>query len=119
MELNNFIDHTLLAPEATEEQITKLCDEAKNYSFASVCVSSCYTKLCSELLKGTSVNVCTVVGFPLGAMATPAKAFEAKQAVSDGSSEIDMVINIGYLKMLERQFGSLVMKTYATSHTLP
>ena len=98
MEINRYIDHTLLSPDATEDRIRQICEEALKYKFASVCVNSCYTSLCASLLKGSSVNVCTVVGFPLGAMSTSSKAFEARQAVSDGSNEIDMVINIGYLK---------------------
>ena len=88
--LNSFIDHTLLKADATVEQITKLCQEAREYKFASVCVNSCWVRLCSELLRGSGVAVCTVVGFPLGAMIPEAKAFEAEA--------IDMVINIGALK---------------------
>ncbi len=92
------IDHTLLKPEATENEVRGLCDEAKKYDFASVCVNPCYVSLCSELLKGTNVKVCTVIGFPLGATTTEAKRFEAEQAISNGAEEIDMVINIGRLK---------------------
>ncbi len=88
----------MLAPQATVSQIRKLCEEAVKYHFASVCVNSCHVALCAELLKGTGVNVCTVVGFPLGAMSTKAKAFEAECAVADGAVEIDMVINVGALK---------------------
>lgn len=88
----------MLAPQATVSQIRKLCEEAVKYHFASVCVNSCHVALCAELLKGTDVNVCTVVGFPLGAMSTKAKAFEAECAVADGAVEIDMVINVGALK---------------------
>lgn len=98
MEINRYIDHTLLAADATKDKIKKLCDEAKEYKFASVCVNSCWVELSAELLKGSGVNVCTVVGFPLGAMATRAKAYEAKCAVEDGADEVDMVINIGALK---------------------
>lgn len=94
----SYIDHTMLAPQATVSQIRKLCEEAVKYHFASVCVNSCHVALCAELLKGTDVNVCTVVGFPLGAMSTKAKAFEAECAVADGAVEIDMVINVGALK---------------------
>ena len=94
----SYIDHTMLAPQATVSQIRKLCEEAVKYHFASVCVNSCHVALCAELLKGTYVNVCTVVGFPLGAMSTKAKAFEAECAVADGAVEIDMVINVGALK---------------------
>lgn len=94
----SYIDHTVLAADATEEKIQKLCAEAKEWKFASVCVNTCWTKFCAQELKGTGVNVCTVVGFPLGAMCTKAKAFEAKCAVEDGATEVDMVINIGLLK---------------------
>jgi len=98
MNIASYIDHTVLAANATEEKIKKLCDEAKEWRFASVCVNSCYAEFCAKELKGTGVNVCCVVGFPLGAMSTKAKAFEAEQAVKDGATEIDMVINIGWLK---------------------
>lgn len=98
MELNKYIDHTLLKPEATKEQITKLCEEARQYDFASVCVNTCYVSLAKELLAGSDVKVCCVVGFPLGAMDTVSKAFEAKTAVANGAQEVDMVINIGALK---------------------
>ncbi len=98
MELNKYIDHTLLKPEATKEQITKLCQEARQYDFASVCVNTCYVPLAKQLLAGSDVKVCCVVGFPLGAMDTVSKAFEAKTAVENGAQEVDMVINIGALK---------------------
>lgn len=98
MELNKYIDHTLLKPEATKAQITKLCQEARQYDFASVCVNTCYVPLAKELLAGSDVKVCCVVGFPLGAMDTVSKAFEAKTAVANGAQEVDMVINIGALK---------------------
>lgn len=96
--LNSFIDHTLLKADATVEQITKLCQEAREYRFASVCVNSCWVRLCSELLRGSGVAVCTVVGFPLGTMIPEAKAFEAEAAIENGATEIDMVINVGALK---------------------
>ena len=96
--LNSYIDHTLLKPDATVDQIIKLCQEAKEYHFASVCVNSCWVRLCAELLRGSDVAVCTVVGFPLGAMIPEAKAFEALAAIENGATEIDMVINIGALK---------------------
>lgn len=98
MELNKYIDHTLLSADATRAQVLKICDEAKEYHFASVCVNSCNAGLVAGQLKGTGVHTCVVVGFPLGAMATSAKAFEAKTAVAEGAAEIDMVINIGWLK---------------------
>jgi len=94
----SYIDHTALSADASVEKIRQLCAEAKEYHFASVCVNSCHVALCAELLKDTGVNVCTVVGFPLGAMSTEAKAFEAELAVREGATEVDMVINIGALK---------------------
>ena len=98
MNIASYIDHTVLAANATQDKIEKLCDEAKEWHFASVCVNTCWTAFCAERLKGSGVNVCCVVGFPLGAMATKAKAYEAKCAVEDGATEIDMVINVGWLK---------------------
>lgn len=98
MEMNKYIDHTLLKADATYDKIKTLCEEAKAYDFASVCVNSYWVPTCTELLKGTDVKVCTVVGFPLGAMSTKAKAFEAANAIAEGAQEIDMVINIGELK---------------------
>ena len=92
------IDHTLLKASATQADIIRICAEAKQYGFASVCVNSCYAKLVTRQLRGTDVKTCSVVGFPLGAMSTAAKAYEAKCAVEDGASEIDMVINVGALK---------------------
>nr|WP_202113750.1 MULTISPECIES: deoxyribose-phosphate aldolase [unclassified Gilliamella] len=98
MNYANYIDHTLLAMNATKDQITKLCEEAKQYHFYSVCVNSGYVPLVASLLKGSDVKVCSVVGFPLGAMLTSAKAFETEMAVKAGAQEIDMVINVGWLK---------------------
>ena len=97
VEINKYIDHTLLKPEATREQIEKLCAEAKDHSFYSVCVNSSRVSLCRELLAGTDVKVCSVVGFPFGAMSTEAKGYETKIAVNDGAEEIDMVVNIGWM----------------------
>ncbi|MBH8597377.1 deoxyribose-phosphate aldolase [Thermoactinomyces sp. CICC 10523] len=97
-ELAAMIDHTLLKPEATLEQIRFLCEEAKQYHFASVCVNPFWVKEAAKLLAGTDVKVCTVVGFPLGATTTETKVFETKDAVKNGADEIDMVINIGALK---------------------
>lgn len=91
-------DHTILKADATKEAVKKICDEAKEYGFMSVCVNSYYTSYAAQLLKGTDVKVCTVVGFPLGQMSSRAKAAEASFAVEDGAEEIDMVINIGALK---------------------
>ncbi|MDO4568168.1 MAG: deoxyribose-phosphate aldolase [Clostridia bacterium] len=98
MELREYIDHTLLKPDATPEQIAKLCDEARRYGFKSVCVNSCYAELVASELKGSGVLTCCVVGFPLGAMLTAAKAYEAALCVESGADEIDMVINIGFAK---------------------
>ncbi len=92
------IDHTLLKPDASQDQIAQLCYEAQKYGFAAVCVNPAYVKLCAQLLQGTRVAVCTVVGFPLGATPPEVKAYEAQQAVDDGATEVDMVINIGALK---------------------
>jgi len=98
MELNRFIDHTLLSASATEADILKLCEEALMYNFYSVCVNSSYVSIAKQALGHSDVKICTVVGFPLGAMSTEAKMFEAKKAIEQGASEIDMVINIGRLK---------------------
>jgi len=92
------IDHTMLNPDATPDQITQLCDEAKKYSFASVCVNPSYVPLCRKLLIGSNVKVCTVIGFPLGSTTTEVKKVEAEQAIENGVEEIDMVINVGQLK---------------------
>lgn len=96
--MNKLIDHTLLKADSTKEAITKLCEEAKEYDFASVCVNSSWVSYCKEQLKGSGVNVCSVVGFPLGAMCTKAKAFETQCVIEDGGDEVDMVMNIGALK---------------------
>ncbi|MBX3394684.1 MAG: deoxyribose-phosphate aldolase [Phycisphaerae bacterium] len=97
-EVAKFIDHTLLKPEATRQQIDQLCREAAEYGFASVCVNPTYVKQCASLLKGTSVKVCTVIGFPLGTHVADIKSLETRRAIRDGAREIDMVINIGALK---------------------
>ena len=96
--LASYIDHTLLAQDASFNQIKKLCDEAKEHNFCSVCVNSSYVAFAKENTKDSNVKVCSVVGFPLGAMSTKAKAYEAKEAIKDGADEIDMVINVGWLK---------------------
>ena len=98
MNLNSYIDHTLLKPTASEKDIIDLCEEAKQYDFYSVCVNSCFVPLAKQILENSSVKICCVVGFPLGAMSTETKVFEAKKAIEDGANEIDMVINIGFLK---------------------
>ncbi|RXT14818.1 deoxyribose-phosphate aldolase [Ammoniphilus sp. CFH 90114] len=96
--LNEYIDHTLLKPEVTREQIIQLCQEAKEHKFAAVCVNPVWVGLCGEQLAGTKVQVATVVGFPLGANTSEVKAYETKQAVEQGATEIDMVLNVGALK---------------------
>lgn len=96
--LAGLIDHTLLKPDATPDQIAQLCFEARKHGFASVCVNPSWVPLCAQLLKGSEVKVCTVIGFPLGASLPEVKAFETQQALDQGATEIDMVMNIGALK---------------------
>jgi deoxyribose-phosphate aldolase len=98
MNLAKYIDHTILKPDTTKAQVKTICDEAKKYQFASVCVNQYNTAFVKNELKDSDVKVCTVVGFPLGAVTKDVKAFETKQAIADGADEIDMVINIGALK---------------------
>ena len=98
IEIAKIIDHTLLRQDATEKEIKKLCNEALEYSFASVCVNPTNVELSAKILKGSIVKVCTVIGFPLGANTTKVKVFETKDAIENGATEIDMVINIGKLK---------------------
>lgn len=98
MSIAKYIDHTMLKADATDEMVRRYCEEAKQYGFASVCVNSYYVPLVHKLLSGSGVKTCCVVGFPLGAMLTEAKAFEAEAAVKKGAEEIDMVINVGALK---------------------
>ena len=98
MKLNKYIDHTILKPETTQEQVEKILSEAKEYDFASVCVNPTWVSLAAESLKDSDVKVCTVIGFPLGAITSAVKAFETEDAIANGADEIDMVINIGALK---------------------
>ena len=98
IELNRLIDHTILKPEATVDDVRRVCEEAERYDFFSVCVNTHYVKFAAEELEGSDVKVCSIAGFPLGAMNAEAKAFEAAKAVQDGADEIDMVMNIGALK---------------------
>ncbi|MCF8240901.1 MAG: deoxyribose-phosphate aldolase [Melioribacteraceae bacterium] len=98
------IDHTMLKPDVMPEDIKILCDEARTYKFASVCVNPCYVTLCRDLLTGTKVKVCTVIGFPLGSTTTQTKRKEAEQALESGAEEIDMVINVGMLKSGEYEY---------------
>ncbi|EIJ78344.1 deoxyribose-phosphate aldolase [Bacillus methanolicus PB1] len=113
MNTAKMIDHTLLKAEATQEQIIKLCAEAKEYGFASVCVNPVWVKTATEELKGSDVKVCTVIGFPLGANTPETKAFEVNNAIENGATEVDMVINIGALKdkndeLVERDIRAVV-----------
>ncbi len=98
MKIAQYIDHTLLKPDATTKQIIQLCDEAKTYDFASVCVNPCYALLASKELSGTPIKTCIVIGFPLGGSTKQSKAFEADDAIKNGAQEIDMVINISAVK---------------------
>ena len=112
MSIASYIDHTLLKPDATGEQIDQLCAEAKEYGFASVCVNPYYVARCVKNLKGTDVKVCTVVGFPLGATTMETKVFETLQAVASGAQEIDMVMNVcamksGHTKAIEQEIQAL------------
>ena len=96
--LARLIDHTILKAEATPEQVSKLCDEARRFGFGAVCINATHVPLAARLLKGTPVKVCTVAGFPLGATLWSVKAFEASQAIAAGAQEVDMVVNVGALK---------------------
>ena len=121
--LAHMIDHTLLKPEVTQDQIAQLCYEARKHSFASVCVNPANVKLCAQLLKGSSIPVCTVVGFPLGATSTEAKVFEAQQTIRDGATEVDMVTNVGALKsrdyeLVERDIASVARACHANNAIL-
>jgi len=98
MDINAFIDYTLLNSTATERDIVNLCHKALNNNYYAVCINSCYVPLAKQLLNKTPVKICSVVGFPLGAMSTKAKAFEAQKAIENGADEIEMVINLGLLK---------------------
>lgn len=98
MNIAGMIDHTLLRADATQEEITKLTAEAKQYGFASVCVNPAWVSYSKEQLSGTDVKVCTVIGFPLGASTSAVKAYETQDAIANGAAEVDMVINVGELK---------------------
>ncbi len=98
MEINKYIDHTVLKATTTEKDIVKLCNEAKQHKFYAVCVNGCYVNLAKENLKDSEVSIAAVIGFPLGAMSKEAKVFEAEKCIADGANEIDMVLNIGFLK---------------------
>jgi len=116
--LAHMIDHTLLKPDATHDQVAQLCYEARKHGFASVCVNPTNVKLCQQLLEGSSVPICVVVGFPLGATPTEVKVFETQQAIREGASEVDMVINVGALKsrdyeLVERDIASIARACHA------
>ena len=98
MNYNKMIDHTVLKADTPLETIKRICDEAMEYGFASVCINPCHVAYCADYLKDSDVNVCTVIGFPLGANTSAVKAFETKDAIANGADEIDMVMNIGALK---------------------
>ncbi|WP_182188201.1 deoxyribose-phosphate aldolase [Pectinatus frisingensis] len=104
MDYSKIIDHTLLKTDATKKDLDKLLKEAKEYKFASVCVSPIWVNYCSAQLKGSGVNVCTVIGFPQGATPTAVKVFETNQAISDGAAEVDMVISVGKLKDADNEY---------------
>ena len=103
-ELAKYIDHTLLKPDSTKEEVKKIVEEAIEFKFASVCVNPHWVAYCYDKLKATEVKVCTVIGFPLGATSTETKVFETKQAIKDGATEVDMVINVGELKSNNNDF---------------
>jgi len=117
-DIAKLIDHTLLKADATQDQIAQLCYEARKYGFAAVCVNPTHVKLCKQLLQGSQVHVCTVVGFPLGATPPEVKAYETQQAIDDGATEVDMVINIGALKskdyaLVERDIATVARACHA------
>lgn len=119
MKLNKYIDHTLLKPDASQEQIETLIEEAKKYDFASVCVNPTWVNFAAQALKATDVKVCTVIGFPLGANTPELKAFETSDAIQNGANEVDMVINIGALKsrnfdLVERDIRAVVESAKGT-----
>jgi len=117
MSIYKYIDHTLLKPTATEADIVQLCNEAKQYNFFAVCVNSCFVRLASDNLENSNVKVCSVIGFPLGAMSTKAKVYEAKNAIDNGADELDMVINIGYLK--SKNFDAVWKDIEAVKNIIP
>ena len=117
-EIAKYIDHTLLKADASQDRIAQLCYEARKFGFAAVCVNPTHVKLCSQLLQGAPVHVCTVVGFPLGATPPEVKAYETQQAIDDGATEVDMVINIGALKskdyaLVERDIATVARSCHA------
>ncbi|WP_452223057.1 deoxyribose-phosphate aldolase [Lacinutrix chionoecetis] len=117
MHINQFIDHTLLKATATKSDVITLCGEAITHKFFSVCVNSCYVALAKKELEHTNIKICSVIGFPLGAMSTNAKVHETKQALMDGAHEIDMVINIGLLK--SKDFDAVKKDIEAVKNPMP
>ncbi len=116
--LAHMIDHTLLKPDASQDEIAQLCFEARKFGFASVCVNPTNVKLCAQLLKDSGVDICTVVGFPLGATPTDVKVFETQQAIREGATEVDMVINVGAVKsrdyeLVEQDIASVARACHA------
>ena len=111
--INKYIDHTLLKPDATRDEIKKLCDEAKKYNFASVCINPCNISFCKKELFNSNINICTVVGFPLGQMTVDAKIAETKDAITKGANEIDMVLNIAALKQNNLEYVTNEIKLIA------
>ncbi|MFP4687875.1 MAG: deoxyribose-phosphate aldolase [bacterium] len=103
-EVAGYIDHTMLNPDVTRDEIVQLCEEARDYGFASVCINPSWVSLCNDLLRGTDVKVCTVIGFPLGATTTATKVQETREAIANGADEIDMVMNVGALKEGDTEF---------------
>jgi deoxyribose-phosphate aldolase len=114
--MNHLIDHTLLKQNALKEEFVKLCEEAKQYQFKTVCVNGSRVALVAQLLKGSTVGVCATIGFPLGAMSTPAKAFEAAQCIKDGATEIDMVLNVG--KLIDGEYDYVVQDIAAVKQAI-
>lgn len=111
--INKYIDHTLLKSDATRDDIKKICDEAKKYNFASVCINPCNISFCKKELLNSNVKVCTVIGFPLGQMTVEAKIAEAKDAIAKGANEVDMVLNIAALKQNNLEYVTNEIKLIA------
>lgn len=114
--MNHLIDHTLLKQNAVKADFIKLCEEARQYQFKTVCVNGSRVALVAELLKDSGVGVCATIGFPLGAMSTPAKAFEAAQCIKDGATEIDMVLNVG--KLIDGEYDFVVQDIAAVKQAI-
>lgn len=116
MDISEYIDYTLLKPTATERDIINLCDEAKQHRFYAICVNSCYVALAKQILNNSPIKICTGIGYPLGVMATASKVYEAKKAIEDGANEIEMVINLGYLK--SRNYVSVLKDISAVKYAI-